>query len=153
MQNPAACTTDANLTADPNFPGVAYKPCSSDEAALEGHLPTTAYLLRTLPQLSQFYSLIRISGVNNIPGTDITLLAPSDDAFQAALSSGLLTQNSLKDPAMAQHLVLAHVVPSGGYLSTTLEGLGKVMNAENDTLMVGKDAQGASQALFVSHHG
>ena len=99
--------------------------------------------LLKLPQLTRFYALVRTAGVESIPGRDITVLAPTNDAFEAAEAAGVVKPEQLRDPAAARRLLLAHILPQGGLQSAALEQLGRVEDANNATVLVFRSPEGA----------
>jgi len=142
VQDAAHCPAAEVLTPSAVFSktGAATKKCTSEQASIEGHIPAMAQVLRNLPQVTRFYNLIRTSGVNSIPGYNITVLAPTDDAFGEAQASGLITDAQLKDPPTAKQILLRHIVPSQGIKSAMFDQVGGVLrDAANGTLVVSKN--------------
>ena len=146
-QDPESCAAAQPLTPlalSAELPGAASRACSAAQAAAEGRLTTVAALLRTLPQLSRLYGLLRTASLSSIPGSSsITVLAPSNASFGAALAAGELTQAQLDDPQAARQLVLAHIVPVGALQVATLAALRSVTTAANATLPTAAGAAGA----------
>lgn len=106
VNNPATCPEAATLTPSRQFPGAAYRSCPPDTA----QLPTMAALLRGTPRLGAFFRALKAANVTRVPGDQITVFAPDDDALAAAISSGQLADADLDDPVPAGRLVSAAVV-------------------------------------------
>lgn len=141
-QDPELCPPEYNLTPSTEFPGAALRNCSAQTAAADALLPPISTLLSTLRQLSTFYKLLRVADLNSMPGTDLTVLAPENAAFDAALQARDLTQQQLDDPQAANALLLSSIV-SGALRASTLGALGTVNSANNETLMAQVDPEGA----------
>ena len=49
-------------------------------------------MLSSSPQLSSFYQALKAANLSRVPGNEVTLFAPTDQAFSAAVMSGQLFQ-------------------------------------------------------------
>lgn len=127
MQDPANC---------PSTNGSRYKACAASEASTENNIPTVQHWLESLPQLTTFVAYINAANLTSIPGTRITVLAPTNDAFQGALA---LEPPSTISSSAAQTLVLNHIIPSGGIQASSLVALRSVEAASNASLPVAID--------------
>ncbi|KAL6782250.1 hypothetical protein ACKKBG_A06110 [Auxenochlorella protothecoides x Auxenochlorella symbiontica] len=91
VEDPASCTA-VTTSESASLPGAAYRACPADEAVL----PTIGLLLTSSPQLTSYIAALRTAGLGNIPGSSVTVLAPTNAAFASALGSGLLTEGQLQ---------------------------------------------------------
>jgi len=131
------CTGFTDIARSARFPGAYFKVCRSERAALEGNLPPLGTLLSTVPQIQDFYRLIHLSNFTSIPGEDITVLAPSDDALATAVNQGTLLPLSSQTQDSALQLVLASIIPVAGIKSEALAALQTVTLANNQTVRTG----------------
>ncbi|KAL4459138.1 hypothetical protein ABPG75_014003 [Micractinium tetrahymenae] len=119
--DPAGCaaTGSAKLAQSAAYPGAALRACTVDEA--QPFLPTVSQMLVRTPQLASFVSALRMANLSSIPGDQVTICAPSNQAFNAAVYSGKVTRDQLQasgeDPVFLQGLIRAAIVPARATLA------------------------------------
>ncbi|KAL4427126.1 hypothetical protein ABPG77_001130 [Micractinium sp. CCAP 211/92] len=133
--DPAGCTATgtAKLTPSDAYPGAALRSCTLDEA--QSFLPTISQLLVRTPQLASFVSALRMAGLASIPGNQVTICAPSNQAFNAAVYSGKVTRDQLQDPNYLRGLIIASIVPARATLAQMV-ALGNVTVLDGQNLPV-----------------
>ncbi|KAI3424098.1 hypothetical protein D9Q98_009460 [Chlorella vulgaris] len=109
INDPRLCLQDVPLTPSQFLPGAASRQCSEQEA--QAYLPRVSTLIVNTPQLISFANALRQANLSSIPGTQVTIFAPSNQAFSAAKANGVLTPEQLQDPALLKQLILASIVP------------------------------------------
>ncbi|EFN53471.1 hypothetical protein CHLNCDRAFT_136745 [Chlorella variabilis] len=111
VADPPRCTPagGAPLAPSTKFSGAATRVCSAQEAA--PYLPTVSRLIVGTPQLVSFASALRQANLSSVPGQQVTIFAPSNQAFNTAVYSGRVSRQQLQDPTFLRQLVLAAIVP------------------------------------------
>ncbi|PSC74226.1 50S ribosomal L21 [Micractinium conductrix] len=132
--DPAGCTAANGPPLAPvdAFPGAATRECTQSEAAPT--LPTISRLIVSTPQLASFASALRLANLTSIPGEQVSVLAPSNQAFNAAVYSG-------KDPAWLKKVMLASIIPQRLSLAQMIAA-GNLTAADGSSLAVRTQAGG-----------
>ena len=143
-QDPTQCSSaqPAPTTGPASLAGAAYKACTASQATSENHIPTVQQWLSALPQLKLFVNYILAANLTKIPGTEITVLAPTDASILAAQSTGALPSPTPANSEAARQFVLDQIIASGGIQSSSLIALGSIKLASNLTVPTGSSASG-----------
>ncbi|PRW59362.1 ubiquitin-conjugating enzyme E2 34-like [Chlorella sorokiniana] len=142
VNDPARCTQGVALGASAEFPGAATKECTAEEA--QPNLPSISKLIVSTPQLVSFANALRQANLSSIPGEQVTIFAPSNQAFNAAVFSGIVTREQLQDPTFLRGLVLASIVPQR-LTTSDLASAGSLTAADGQQLPV--KAQSGGQTI------
>ncbi|KAI7842164.1 hypothetical protein COHA_004187 [Chlorella ohadii] len=142
VNDPARCTQGVALSPSAEFTGAATKECSAAEA--QSNLPSISKLIVSTPQLVSFANALRQANLSSIPGEQVTIFAPSNQAFNAAVFSGTVTRDQLQDPTFLRGLVLASIVPQR-LTTSDLASAGSVTATDGQQLPV--KAQSGGQTI------
>ncbi|GAB4813280.1 hypothetical protein N2152v2_000326 [Parachlorella kessleri] len=143
INDPVNCNTSTRLTNDSRFPGAAYKTCSPGAEGTQ--LPTLRTLLRTNNRIYLFYTYLRESNLTSVQAQNITVFAPENQGFTAAIADGSLEQGDLSSPDFVRQLVLDSIVPEALTLDQlktmdyveTAGGTDLPVTVQGDTVRVG----------------
>eukprot|EP00887_Chlorella_sp_A99_P007011 scaffold2.g7011.t1 len=111
VEMPDACPPSASLARSAQFPGASTRACSVEEALASGLPQLSSLIVGGLPQLAAYANALKLANLSSVPGDQITIFAPSSQAFNAAVQQGDVTREQLGDPAFLSGLLANTIVP------------------------------------------